>query len=94
MKVGLLFLSFRLYGIESVKQRRSVVKHLVHAIHQQGTAFAVCEVGESTDLRRAALRVAHVSDDVQFTDSALARCRRLVERGNGFELEQSSVEIL
>jgi len=94
MKVGLLSLSFRLYGIESIKQRRSIVKHLINVVHQQGTAYGVCEVSPSPDLRCVHLRVSHLSDDRQFTDSALTRCQRSLERGQGYELEDSSMEIL
>jgi len=94
MKVGLLSLSFRLYGIESIKQRRSIVKHLVNVVHQQGTAFGVCETLPLDTLRAVHLRVSHLSDDRQFTDAALTRCRRLLERGQGYELEGSSMEIV
>ncbi|MFC2083195.1 DUF503 family protein [Candidatus Bipolaricaulota bacterium] len=39
MKAGLLTIRFRLYGIDSIKQKRSVVKRVLADIHRNGPAF-------------------------------------------------------
>jgi len=94
MKVGLLTLSYRLYGIRSIKERRSLVRRLIADVHGEGPAFAVCEVDANAGLQRATVRVAHVSEDAERTAAALARVKSKLERGNGYEAIDAITEIL
>ncbi len=94
MKAALLTLRFRLHGIDSIKQKRSIVKRILADIDQQGPSFAVCESDDQDSLRHMTIRVAHVSNDSRFSDAALRKLQLKVERGYGFDLECSDMEIL
>ncbi len=94
MKAGLLTIRFRLYGIESIKQKRSVVKRILSDVTQHGPSFAVCEADDQDNLRAMTIRIAHLSNDQRFSDSALRKVQRRVERGNDYELEWSEMEFV
>ena len=51
MKVGLLTLRFRLYAIDSIKAKRSIVKRLLADVKRCGPSYAASEVGDQDDLR-------------------------------------------
>jgi uncharacterized protein YlxP (DUF503 family) len=94
MRVGLLTLSYRLYGLESIKERRSVVRRLIADVRAEGPAFAVCEIDPDAGLQRATLRIAHVSADAERTTLALRRLESRLGRGNGYEAIDANMEIL
>jgi len=94
MKAGLLTIRFRLYGIDSIKKKRSIVKRLLADIHRSGPAFGACEADDQDDLQYMTIRVAHLSNDLRFSDSALRKMLLKLERGNGYEMEEADVEIL
>jgi uncharacterized protein YlxP (DUF503 family) len=94
MRAGMLTLSLRLHGVESLKARRSIVKRLLADVHRLGPAFAVCELPDESGLDGLALRVVHVSGDARFTDSALRRVAERFEHKGDFEVVESSIEIL
>jgi uncharacterized protein YlxP (DUF503 family) len=94
MRVGLLTLSYRLYGLKSIKERRSIVRRLVAQVHAEGPAFAVCEIDPDGGLQRAAIRVAHLSEDAARTSTALARLQGKLERGSGYEAVDATTEIV
>lgn len=94
MKSALLTMRFRLYAIGSIKQKRSIVKRILADVHRLGAAFAVCEAADQDDLHAMTLRVAHLSNDPRFSESALQKLQVKLERGDGFELEEAEVEFL
>jgi len=94
MNVGLATLQFRLYSVDSIKEKRSIVKRLLADVQRRGPAFAACEMNDQDDLRRLTLRVAHLSNDARFTESVLTRLRVEFERGDGYEMAESHIEIL
>lgn len=94
MNVGLLTLTYRLYGLESVKDRRSILRHLVAIVRAEGPAFAVCEIAPDAGLQRASLRVAHLSTDATHTRAALGRLEGKLDRGNGYEVIEATTEVL
>ena len=94
MNVGLATLQFRLYSVDSIKEKRSIVKRLLAEVQRRGPAFAACEMHDQDDLRRLTLRVAHLSNDPRFTESVLTQLRVEFERGDGYELAESQIEIL
>ncbi len=94
MNVGLATLQFRLYSVGSIKEKRSIVKRLLADVRRRGPAFAACEMNDQDDLRRLTLCVAHLSNDPRFTESVLARLRVDFERGDGYEMAESRIEIL
>ncbi len=94
MRVGLLTLSYRLYGLASVKERRSIVRRLIANVRAEGPAFAVCEIEPDGGLHQATIRVAHLSTDPARTVSVLGRLRTRLDRGNGYEVTDETMEIL
>lgn len=94
MKAGLLTLRFRLFGITSIKEKRSIVKHLLADIDRHGPSFAACEVDTQDDLQTLTVRVAHVSNDARYSDAALRKLQAKLERGDRCELEMAEMEIL
>lgn len=94
MKVGLLTIQFRLYAIESLKQKRSIVKRILAEVQRSGPSFAACELGDNDSLTTLTLRVAHLSNDVRFSDAALQKIGKRLERGEAFEQVESHLEIL
>ncbi|RLE33635.1 hypothetical protein DRJ24_05020 [Candidatus Acetothermia bacterium] len=94
MKIGLLTLSFRLEGVDSIKERRSIVKRLLAEVHRLGAAFAACEVRGDGSLRSLKIRVAHLSDDPRYTEAVLTRLERRFERGRDYRLADTEREIL
>lgn len=94
MKVAVLTLRFRLYAIETIKQKRSIVKRILADVHRHGPAFAACEADNQDSLQQLKIRVAHVSNDPRFSDSALRKLQLKLERGDGYEIEEAELEIL
>jgi uncharacterized protein YlxP (DUF503 family) len=94
MNVGLATLQFHLYSVDSIKEKRSIVKRLLADVRRRGPAFAACEMNDQDDLRRLTICVAHLSNDPRFTESVLTRLRLEFERGDGYEMAESHIEIL
>jgi len=94
MRVGLLTIKLRLHAIETIKTRRSVVKRILADVHRLGPSFAICELPESNELTDAWFRIAHVSGEARFTDSALRRLAERLERSGDYEVERAEVEIV
>ena len=94
MKAAVLTIRFRLYAIDSIKQKRSIVKRILADVHRNGPAFAACEADDHDNLQQLTIRVAHLSDDPRFSDSALRKLQSKLERGDGYEMEEADMEIL
>jgi len=83
MKIGLLTLSFRLDGVDSIKERRSIVKRILAEVDRLGAAFAACEMKGDDPLRF-----------LKNTESVLSRLERRFERGKGYHLAEAEREII
>ena len=94
MRVGLLTVSFRLHAVYTLKERRSVVHRILTEVHNLGPAFAICEIPEDDALRGLTIRVAHLSTDGGFTDSALRHVAERFEHKGDYEVVESRIEIL
>ena len=94
MKAGLLTLSLRLYEVESLKARRSIVKRILADVHRMGPAFAVCELPGRDGLNDLTVRIAHLSTDVRFSDSTLQRIAARFEHKPDYEVTESAIEFL
>jgi len=94
MIVGLLTLYLHLPAIESLKGKRSIVKGILAKVDRRGPAFAVAEVADLDDLKRATIRVAYLSNDSHHANSVLSRLRTTLETGKGYIVEDYDLEIL
>jgi len=94
MAVGLATFRFRLYSVDSIKEKRSIVKRLLADVQRRGPAFAACEMEDQDDLRLLTLSVVHLSNDSRYTESVLMRMRTEYGRGDRYEMCESRIEIL
>jgi hypothetical protein len=94
MRVGLLTIHIHLYQTKSLKEKRSIIKGLLADIKRRGPAFAAAEIDYHDDLRLATIRVAHLSNDPQHTDSVLTRLRTSIESSKDYNVEGYELEIL
>jgi len=94
MKSAVLTIRFWLHAIDSIKRKRSIVKRILADVHRHAPAFAACEADDQDDLQQMTIRVAHLSNDPRFSDSALQKLQSKLERGDGYELEEATMEIL
>ncbi len=94
MTVGLLTLHFHLPAIESLKEKRSIIRGILADVDRRGPSFAVAEVDDLDVLDRATIQVAYLSDDPRHTDSVLTRLRTKLEAGKGYVVEDYNLEIL
>jgi hypothetical protein len=94
MNAGIMTLRFRLYGIESIKQKRSIVKRLLADVDRRGPSFAACEADDQDTLQAMTIRIAHLSNDARFSDAALRKLQTALERGDGYEVDAVTLEIL
>ncbi len=93
MRVGLLSLSLHLVGVNSLKEKRSILKRVVADVGRT-PYLAIGEVGAHDDLHRAELRIAHVTNDPRRTQSVLMKWARALEREDRIDVETVDVEIL
>ena len=94
MNIGLATLQFRLYSVDSIKEKRSIVKRLLADVQRRGPSFAACEMNDQDNLRRLTLCVVHLSNDPRFTESVLARLRSELDRSDRYEMVESRIEFL
>lgn len=71
-----------------------MVKRILADVQRLGPSFAVCELPESDGLTDVKLRIAHVSGDARFTDSALRRLAERFEHSGEYEVAESGIEVL
>ena len=79
---------------ETVERVKISTSRIIADVHRLGPAFAVCEVPEDDALQALKIRVAHVSTDGRFTDSALRRMAERFEHKGDFDVVESRIEIL
>lgn len=94
MKVGLLTLRLRFPAVSSFKEKRSIVKGIIAEVEHCGPAFAAAEVKDLDARERATIRIAHLSNDPRYTDSALTQLRATLELGKDYTVESYEMEIL
>ena len=94
MNAGILTIRCRLYAVDSIKGKRSIVKRVLADVQRHGIAFAACEAGDQDDLQHMTIRIAHLSNDASYSDSALRKLQSKLDRGDGYELEDATLEIL
>jgi uncharacterized protein YlxP (DUF503 family) len=94
MRAGLLTVTLHLPGVDSLKEKRSILKPLIAQLAQLGPAVAVAEIDHQDDLDRATLRIAHVSNDARRTESVLGKIESRLSHGPRFTVESSELELL
>ncbi|MDD7938973.1 DUF503 domain-containing protein [Actinomycetospora lutea] len=85
MYVGALELDLLLGEVGSIKQKRSVVRHVVAELKRK-YAVSVAEAGHLDLHRRALIGVAAVAADPEHVTDVLDHCERLVASHPEFQL--------
>jgi len=92
--VGALTLDILLGDVQSLKQKRSVVRPLVAEVHRRYPGVAVGETGYLDLHRRAEIGIAVVSSTAAHAKEVLDACERLVAGRPEIELLTASQRLL
>jgi hypothetical protein len=92
MRAGLLTVTVHLPGVHSLKEKRSLLKPLIHRIDRLGPAVAIAEIDDQDCLTRATLRIVHISNDPRRTESVLDRILAMLDGCRDLLVEESVVE--
>lgn len=92
MKVGVLTVQFRLHTPNSLKDKRSLIKHFIHQL-QQKFNVSVAEVNHQDDKRRATLGIAYVGTDAQFVNRALSKISSYCDQLPDSDVEDVHLEV-
>ncbi len=86
---GICEISLRLFEIDSLKEKRSIVKSLVEKLKHKYN-ISVAEVGYNDYLNQSLIEFAVVSNDRKFINEVMDKAVEFVE--NCYEVEVYSVE--
>jgi uncharacterized protein YlxP (DUF503 family) len=93
MVVGLGHVTLRLHGCRSLKEKRQVVKTVIHRLQDKFNVSAA-EVGANDIHQRAEIGVASVGNDRQLINSKLDKIFNFVENLGLAEVIDTEMEIL
>lgn len=93
MVVGLLTLELHLPAAQNLKDKRSIVRPILEDLRRRWNVSAA-ECGERDLWQRATIAVASVNTEQPELHATLEAIARHVERGNGAELLDYSIEFL
>jgi uncharacterized protein YlxP (DUF503 family) len=91
--VGTTVIDLNLSGVNSLKEKRRVLKPLLARL-QSRFNISVAEVDHNDSLRRAQLGVAVVSNDKIYVDQVIAKIVRIIDSEPEVSLVDYRVEIL
>lgn len=92
MRVGVLRVRLRLQSPNSLKDKRSLLKHLIAQLQGKFNA-SVAEVDHQDAHRTATLGVAVVANDTPFLHRTLGRIASEIERASDCSVEESHIEV-
>ena len=68
MIVGVMTVQLHMHGINSLKEKRSIVKSIIGRLKSRFN-ISIAEVDHQDNKQSASLAIAHVSNDARFIDS-------------------------
>lgn len=92
MKVGVLTVRLRLSSPTSLKEKRSILKHLVAGIRHKFNV-SVAEIDHHDDKRTATLGIACVSNDGRFVHRLLSKVESHCNGATDCSVEQVLLEV-
>ena len=92
MIVGLLIMRIHLHGIESLKQKRGIVKSLIGRLKSRFN-FSVSEVGAHDSKQLAVIGLAVVGNDTAFIHEQMDTVINFAQADGRFYLGQTEREI-
>jgi uncharacterized protein YlxP (DUF503 family) len=93
MVIGACRIEVGLFGVHSLKAKRSIVKGLKDRLRNRFNV-AVAEVDSLNSHQRAVLGVAYVSNDPSHANSVMDKVIDFVERDSSVTLLESEIEII
>ncbi|UCD94111.1 MAG: DUF503 domain-containing protein [Candidatus Zixiibacteriota bacterium] len=93
MIVGTAVIDLNLSGVNSLKEKRRILKPLLARL-QNRFNISLAEVDRNDNLRRAQLGVAVVSNDKVYVDQVIAKIVRIIDSVPEINLIDYRVEIL
>ena len=93
MPVGILRVHLRFYGVQTLKEKRSILEGLLVRLRREFNVSAA-ELGELDDPERAVLGFAHLSNNGAYSDGVLQRILERLEGSREFFVETHEVEVL
>ena len=93
MVVGVITIKFYLHGVFSLKEKRSVVRRIIHRTKNK-FELSVAEVDAQDHHQTAVVGVAVVTNDARLANSILDKVLEFVEQLHLAEITDSQIEIL
>jgi uncharacterized protein YlxP (DUF503 family) len=93
MPVGILRVHLRLYGTQTLKEKRSVLEGVLTRLRREFNV-SVAELGELDNPERAILGFAHLSNHGAHCDGVLQRILERLEGSREFCVETHELEVL
>ena len=93
MVVGVLTIKFRLHGVTSLKQKRSILRRIISRVKNK-FEISTAEVGEMDAHSRAIIGCAAVSNDARLVNSMLDKVADFVEQLYLAEIVDTQIEII
>lgn len=92
MNVGVLRVDIRLFDVSSLKEKRSIVKHLLNFIRKKYNVSA-SEIGKMDSTRFMEIGIAMVSNDKNVIHNTFENIIDYIEINEGLEIEEMEKEI-
>ena len=93
MVVGICRIDIYIPGSNSLKNKRSVIKRIIHKLRSKYNVSA-CELDNQDAWRHATLGLAYVSNDNAVVDRAFSSIEELLESNGEIEVTGFNTEIL
>lgn len=93
MIVGAARFDLRLHGVQSLKQKRSVVQRLLHQL-RTSCPVSVAEVGHNDLLQRSLIGACIVSTSEELINSVFRRLEAKIETSGSVEMIDSEIELI
>ena len=93
MIIGTVNIELNLPGVNSLKEKRRIVKSLLTRMRNKFNVSAA-EVDFNDNHRRARLGVAIVSNDKQFSDRVISQVINMIENENEMYITDYQIEML
>lgn len=93
MSIGVLKVKFIIHGVNSLKEKRSIIQPFIHKIRNNYN-ISINELDGENDPRSATLGFAHIAKSSDLNHKKLSQIIDEAERVKNLQIEQESTEVL
>ncbi|MFO7764807.1 MAG: DUF503 domain-containing protein [Pelovirga sp.] len=93
MVVGVIRFDLRLHGVQSLKEKRSVIRRLLNQL-SSGCPVSIAEVGHTDLLQRCIIAASITSTSEPLIDSVFRRLESIIEKSGTVEIINSENEFI